>query len=246
MTEPADRMFIGLPAVFRRGDDTGDLTCLLGVLAGFFFTGSTIDNHELPGLERYLEQIPGLFSPVGTDSSLVQSHTPERFLHWLASWLSFSPHALFSTERLRHIVAGIVPMYGLRGTKNYLVRLLELCFGQEIARIQVDDRPKVGFTVGESALGIDTRLAVSRPFFFKVVIERHEVPAEPVARHDAETLQHRLRAVIDFAKPAHTTYELEWGSPQRRTRRRDGPAKSVEGTVEAQHHGSAPRGSTSC
>ncbi len=112
-------------------------------------------------------------------------------------------------------------MYGLRGTRDYLVRLLDLCFDDEVAQIHVDDRPSVGFTVGESTLGVDTRLAVSRPFCFKVVIERHEAQTEPTASHEAETLQHRLRAVIDFAKPAHTTYELEWRAHPHSTHRRD-------------------------
>jgi phage tail-like protein len=218
VAEPADRMFDNLPAIFRSRDETRDLARLLNVLAVFFFTGRTTDGHasgpeHLPGLalEQYLDEIPTLFSPTGT---------PVRFLYWLATWLSFTPHALFPPELLRRIVGGIVPMYGKRGTRDYLVRLLELCFGNELAQIQVDDRPGVGFTVGQSTVGVDTRLAVSRPFCFKVVIERHESQAEPMASHEAEALQHRLRAVIDFAKPAHTTYELEWRAHPRDTRRR--------------------------
>ena len=211
MIEAADRRFASLPAGFRRRDETGDLDGLLSVLEAFFFTGSTIDGHGPPGLEQYLEEIPALFSPIGTiqDQSQIW-HTPDPFLHWLATWLSFTPHALFSPKPLRRIVAGIVPMYGLRGTRDYLVRLLELCFGDEVAEIQINDRPQVGFTVGESTLGVDTRLAVSRPFCFKVVIELHEPPAEPLAADEVGALQHRVRAVIDFAKPAHTIYDLEW------------------------------------
>src|SRR5215470_4912514 len=133
--------------------------------------------------------------------------------------------------RLRHILclhpkpcgasAGIIPLYKLRGTRDYLVHLLELCFGDELARIHVDDRPSVGFTIGQSDLGVDTRLAVSRPFFFKVVVERHEPPTEAMGADVAEALQHRLRAVIDFAKPAHTIYELEMRMRSRATHRRD-------------------------
>jgi phage tail-like protein len=221
MAEPADRMFDSLPAVFRnRDEETGDLARLLDVLGALFFTGSTTDG--LIGLEQYLAEIPALFSPIGTAQDQSQIwRTPDRFLHWLATWLSFTPHALFPPESLRRIVGGIVPMYGLRGTRDYLVRLLKLCFGDEMAQIDVDDRPSAGFTVGESTLGVDTRLAVSRPFCFKVVIEPREVHAEPIASHEAAALQHRLRAVIDFAKPAHTTYELEWRTHLRETRRRD-------------------------
>jgi phage tail-like protein len=212
-------MFAGLPAVFRNRDETRDLARLLNVLAAFFFTGRTTDGHvpgleQLPdpSLEQYLDEIPAIFSPMGAHS---------RFLPWLASWLSFTPHALFPTESLRRIVGGIVPLYGLRGTRNYLVRLLELCFGDELARIDVEDRPSVGFTIGQSVLGVDTRLAVRRPFCFKVAVEWSEARTEPMTADAAEALQHRLRAVIDFAKPAHTTYELEWRTQPRARHRRD-------------------------
>jgi phage tail-like protein len=172
-------------------------------------------------LEQYLDDIPTLFTGGYT----------LRFLHWLSAWLSFTPHALFQPEQLRRIVGGIVPMYGLRGTRDYLVRLLKLCFGEEVAQIHVDDRPSVGFTVGQSTLGVDTRLAVSRPFCFKIVIERHESHTEPMASHELEALQHRLRAVIDFAKPAHTIYELEWRTHRRDTRRRDHSLVSSGGDI---------------
>ena len=205
-------MFDSLPAVFRSRDETGDLAGLLGVLGAFFFNGRTEGGGEPHGLERYLEEIPALFSP---------KDTPKEFLPWLATWLSFTPHALFRPDVLRCILGGIVPMYGSRGTRDYLVRLLKLCFGEEVAEIHVDDRPSVGFTVGQSTLGVDTRLAASRPFCFKVVIERHESHTEPRASHEPEALQHRLRAVIDFAKPAHTSYELVWRTHRRDTRRRD-------------------------
>ena len=96
-------------------------------------------------------------------------------------------------------------MYGYRGTKRYLFRLLELCFEDEVVVVDVDDRPRVGFTVGQSSIGIDTRLAVHRPFFFRVVVELPEAPLAPARSPPALPV-----AVIDFAKPAHTAYELEW------------------------------------
>jgi phage tail-like protein len=222
MDEAAERMFASLPVVFRSRDKTGDLAKLLGVLGSFFFTGATLDGRLLPGLEQHLEDLPALFSPLGANEDpSATERTPDPFLHWLATWLSFTPHELFSPERLRGIVGGIVPLYGLRGTRGYLVRLLKLCFGDEVARIDIDDRPHVGFTVGESRLGVDTRLAVSRPFCFKVAIGLHPAPAGPLALERIAALQHRLRAVIDFAKPAHTIYELEWRTHRQTADTRD-------------------------
>jgi len=225
VAEDADRMLAGLPAVFGNRDETGDLTRLLGVLEAVFFSGAAVEGRKVPGLEQYIDEIPALFLPLGLQldgGKLWQ--TPDRFLHWLAAWLSFTPHVLFSAASLRRIVAGIVPLYGLRGTKDYLVRLLELCFGHEVVHVYVDDRPRVGFTIGESRLGIDTRLAFSRPFCFKVAIEIRGSIVDPAAIHEIEALRQRLHCVIDFAKPAHTTYELELHSrPQGEHRTDDSP-----------------------
>lgn len=205
IAEPGDRMFAGLPAVFRDHDETGDLAALLAVFEALFFGRSGESGAPLPGIEAQLPAIPALFAPGDAAECAGASwRTPDTFLHWLASWLSFTPHTYFGPEALRRIVAGIVPLYGLRGTRDYLSRLLELCFGTEFAGVHLDDRPRVGFMIGESTLGVDTRLARSRPFWFKVVVDTH---AEP---HRAVDLERRLRAVIDFAKPAHTAYELQW------------------------------------
>jgi phage tail-like protein len=161
-------------------------------------------------LEQYLDEIPVLFAPIAApEDGLRVWRTPDRFLHWIASWLGFTPYALFSPAALRRILGGIVPLYGRRGTRDYLVRLVELGFEDEIAQIQVDDRPTVGFTIGQSTLGVDSLLAVSRPFCFKIVVDRYEDAAAPMAAEAVEALRHRLREVIDFAKPAHTVYELE-------------------------------------
>jgi phage tail-like protein len=213
--DPADRLFDLLPAMFRQQDSTDELKHLLHALGTYFLAGNP-DNTGRAGLEQYVERIPALFAPLGEPhDGTSNDRTPEQFLHWLAAWLSFSPHALFSHERLRHITAGIVPLYGFRGTKEYLQRLLELCFGDELASFNVDDRPRVGFTIGDSTVGIDTRLAIGRPFAFKVVVETRS------ASDGVDALRQRLRAVIDFAKPAHTVYELEWRtSPHGHSRHR--------------------------
>jgi phage tail-like protein len=205
--DPADRLFDLLPAIFRQRDSTDELKRLLHAL-GTYFLSAHSENTAQAGLEQYVERIPALFAPLGEpQESPPDDRTPDRFLHWLATWLSFSPHALFSAERLRHITAGIVQLYGLRGTKAYLQRLLDLCFGDELGLVSVDDRPRVGFTVGQSTVGNDTRLSVGRPFTFKVVVEPRIGRS---SREDLDALRQRLRAVIDFAKPAHTVYDLEW------------------------------------
>jgi hypothetical protein len=215
--EPGDRLFAGLPAVFRSRDGSEHLARLLGVFEALLFerpddgeAKSPDDNKAgLPGIERQLPLIPALFAPTGTSCNGAPAQTPDTFVRWLAAALAFTPHAVFEIPALRRIIAGIVPLYGLRGTRSYLLKLLHLCFEGEVLEIQVDDRPRVGFTIGKSMVGIDTRFGSRRPFWFKVVVQLHQPASSHPAASPIATLEKRLRTVIDFAKPAHTAYELD-------------------------------------
>ena len=63
-----------------------------------------------------------------------------------------SRRALFEPAQLRRIVAGIVPLYGRRGTRGYLERLLRLCF-DEIASLDIDDDAGPGLRLGRARAG---------------------------------------------------------------------------------------------
>ncbi|MGJ7506600.1 hypothetical protein [Variovorax sp. GT1P44] len=206
--EPGDRMFASLPAVYEAADATGDLARLLGVFEALFFESEPGGRAHtaLPGIERSIQAIPALFAPIGSPTHPA-ARTPDSFMHWMAGWMAFTPHALFTPEALRRIVAGIVPLYSLRGTRESLRRLIALCF-EDVHEVHIDDRPSTGFTVGQSLLGEDTRLAQGRAFFFKVAVHWSPPAPAPGTPGDAAALERQLRAVIDFAKPAHTTYEL--------------------------------------
>lgn len=191
------RLLDQLPAIYRGSDD------LRGLLAAFeelLFTGHRDAHTELSGIENELQRVPALFAPLGV-AGAGSARTPSRFLPWIASWLAFAPQRLFEPEQLRRVVAGIVPLYGRRGTRAYIEQLLKLCF-DEIAAVRVDERDLTGLCLGRSRTGIDSLLAAQRPFWFSVDVQVR-AHAAPPAR-----LEQRLRAVIDFAKPAHTLYEL--------------------------------------
>lgn len=198
------RLVDNLPAIYRGSEP------VRGLLAAFeelLFTGHRDAKVELTGIENALRALPSLFAPLGLDAGNDASPpTPARFLPWIASWLAFTPHGLFEPEQLRRIVAGIVPLYGCRGTRAYMKQLLELCF-DDVAQVRVDERDLTGLCLGRSRIGIDTLLAEERPFWFSV-----DVRVGSSAR--AAQLEPRLRAVIDFAKPAHTVYDLRVHLPQ--------------------------------
>lgn len=207
------RLLDHLPAIYRSGDPGDDLPALLRVFEEFFFVGHRQAHIQVHGIERQLDAVPALFAPLGLDDDAhgpshdAERRTPERFVPWLATWLSFAPHHLFEPERLRHIVAGIVPLYGKRGTRAYLEELLKLCF-DEIAAVHVDEQAEAGLRIGSSTLGVDSLLAEERPFWFSVDIHLSRDGMAPAASTGAMRLEQRVRAIIDFAKPAHTAYEL--------------------------------------
>lgn len=187
-----------LPGLYRGSDD---LRALLSVFDELLFSGQPGAQAAMPGIEHELLGLPTLFAPLGSDDEDVSSsRTPTRFLPWLASWLAFAPHRVFEPEQLRRIVAGIVPLYGRRGTRAYLEQLLALCF-DEVEHVLVGERLE-GLRLGHSRIGVDALLAEERAFWFSVDVQVHAgTPAAP-------RLEQRLRAVIEFAKPAHTTYDL--------------------------------------
>lgn len=186
-----------LPGIYR---DSDALRELLSVFDELLFSGQPGAQAAVPGIERELLGLPALFAPLGMDDGEASARTPTQFLPWLASWLAFTPHRVLEPEQLRRVVAGIVPMYGRRGTRAYLEQLLALCF-DDVAQVRVGERLQ-GLRLGHSQIGVDTLLAEERPFWFSVDVQMHASTAA------APRLEQRLRAVIEFAKPAHTTYDL--------------------------------------
>ena len=112
----------------------------------------------------------------------------------------------YATAMQAILLMGIVPLYARRGTPAYLKALLRLCF-EEIADIDLQEHLGGGLRVGQARIGTTTQLGAVRPFTFGLGITLrpraegwHEAALAPLGAS--------LRAVIDFAKPAHTCCEL--------------------------------------
>lgn len=208
MSDKQERLLSSLPAIYR-AYATEDLRSLLGTFEAFMF-GPEKDGSR--GITQEIEAIPAYFAPLGLAGAGEGSgaKAPDRFLHWLAGWVAFTPHALFTPAQLRKIVSGIVPLYGCRGTRAYLEKLLRLCF-EGVRAVEIDEQPSSGFRVGQARMGVDSFLTGDRPFWFRLALEL-DVPDEN-EREQADSraaLEQRIRVVIDFAKPAHTEYDAEF------------------------------------
>jgi phage tail-like protein len=208
MTDAKDRLLGSLPAIYR-AYATDELRHLLGAFEAVLFCG---EKGGIRGIEQEIEAIPSLFAPLGAvgEGKAGGIKAPDRFLPWLAGWVAFSPHELFTPTQLRKIVAGIVPLYGYRGTRAYLEKLLKLCF-EEIRSVDIDEQPNLGFKVGQVRMGEDSFLTGERPFWFRVALDLDTSTERRGGQAESRSVvEHRIRAVIDFAKPAHTEYDVEF------------------------------------
>lgn len=204
MAERGDQLMRSLPAIYRAADQTGQLSALLAAFEAVLLAS---DDPKAPAIAQQIDAVPALFAPLGLDPARdAHLRTPDRFLPWLARWIAFEPYPHFCADRLRTILAGIVPLHGRRGTRQHLKALVRLCF-DGVGAIRVDEHPVHGFTIGLARLGLDSWLVDDAPFRFRIEIVFREDSAE--ARHDRwPALEHRVRAIVDFAKPAHTAYDL--------------------------------------
>jgi phage tail-like protein len=181
-----------LPAVYHSSED---LRALLAALEVILFE----PNEQ--ALESQIAGIARLFSAL---------ETPDEFLPWLAQWVALSHGMGLPLERRRRLVQIIVPLYAWRGTKRYLTELVKFYLPAD-AEVRVDDQEFSGFRIGMAKVGVDTWLERDRPFWFKVTI-RVPSPGTDAERGPQwqDEWQKRVRQVIELAKPAHTTYDLDW------------------------------------
>lgn len=207
MPETYGRLLQHLPAIYHKSET---LSQLLALFEKFLF------GQDRPETENQWDRKTGneplaVADHIAAIASLFHARqTPREFLPWLSQWVALSDFADLSEAQHRQLVAQIVPLYAMRGTKVYLEKLLEL-FKPESFQIEVDDSGLQGFTVGKSEVGRDTVFLTDRPFWFKVTVT---LPASEKARTDFNAFrtqwEQRLHRVIDLAKPVHTLYKLDW------------------------------------
>jgi phage tail-like protein len=198
------RLLEQLPGVYHSSEDLGKLLSALEVIL--------FEPHER-ALEAEIAGIAALLDVVKSSDELSPwlAQCRDDFLPWLAQWVALSRATELPLERQRRLVGRIVPLYAWRGTRRYLSELLAFYLPED-SEIRIEDQEFVGLVVGRSRIGSDTWLEQDRPFWFKVTVRlgAGRAPAErPLGRPE---WQERIRRVIELAKPAHTTYDLDLAS----------------------------------
>ena len=213
------RLLDALPAVYRRADREqggGELQHLLGAFESLLL--GQPDAAASPGYEQRIAALPSLLGAqvrATAGAYVFEDATRDLFMPWIAArWVAFAPFRHFDADRLRRIVAGIVPLYARRGTPGYLLALLRLCF-DEVTDATLHERLSGGLVVGAAELGRSTLLGSTRDFWFRLDVHVGHAPHgwSASARHAFESA---LRAVVEFAKPAHTSCQLFINAPSGR------------------------------
>jgi phage tail-like protein len=213
-----------LPAIY--GDDPAGRELTERLLA--------LPASVLGGLERAIDDLPGLFDP---DSA--PGGEPPSWLHWLAGWLAFLPSENWTEGDTRLHVGQAFDLAGRRGTVDGLRRYLRIYAGVE-AHVDEPGLRTTLWALGEtSTLGLSTTLAPAAAQG-AVLGSSATLDASHVTRGDDfgaalfEDVAHRfcvavycaelrrpgvlddVRAVIEREKPAHTTCHVRVIEPRMR------------------------------
>jgi phage tail-like protein len=199
-----------LPAIYQDADPVHPQTFLGQFLLAFEkilvgLPGGSADarrvvpaDTEIEGLGEKIARLHRIFDPF---------ETPEDFLPWLAEWAALSLRADLSSTRKRNLLANIIPLYRIRGTRKYLEEVLTLCVD---AIVSVTDVGIPAFQLEiHSTLGLDSYIGGGAPFFFSVTLV-----APKLNEREKEAQLAIAKSVVELAKPAHTTYELFMASPR--------------------------------
>lgn len=229
--EPGTLMRL-LPAIYR---DSPTLTAWLTAFESSLLHRPV--DRDPPALGDTIAGIPALVRPLGDGGAAPDRATPDDFLPWLAGWVGLGRRlvAILGQDlpsvdgerassaaddgsgsrhggmRLRRVIAHVVPLYASRGTREHLERVLRLCL-PEIDEVRIDDSEVPGLTIGASRLGVDAWLVAYRPFHFRVAVRFAAVAGdrEDVRRTRERALRRAAEAVIEWSKPAHTSYTATW------------------------------------
>jgi phage tail-like protein len=185
-----------LPSVFKKADDDffeRYLIILERILSGTDDVVK-IGGEEIKGISSVLDTVSELFYPYSETGGEI----PPDFLDWLSTWVGLVLKEDWSTEKKQEVIANIIPIYRLRGTRVGLNELLKIYIG-EGAEVYDSYAP---FQVGvNSAVGIST--ALGAPNYFMVEATFPDIAG-------MEQRKKNIEAIIEREKPVHADFEIRW------------------------------------
>ena len=211
LTEPKKNLLEYLPAIYQEPEQEGAPSLLGRLLRAYERILLDVDrgaeDADAEEENRRIEDEP-LEKKIAHLHLFFNAHeTPEEFLNWLAGWAALSFRPELSVSKRRKLLAQIIPLYRIRGTRKYLEEILRVCLD---AIPSVNDHEMPAMQIGtHSTVGRDSYLGGGPPHFFRV-----QVIAPKLNAAELETQCRLAVSLIELNKPAHTYYELEIVSRQ--------------------------------
>jgi len=173
-----------LPAIFQQNTHSENITFIACFLIAFEQILTGFKDQE--GLEKKIDRIHTYLDPnplEPEESKDAVQRAPEKFLPWLASWISLNLRDNWQEDEKRRFIREVVPLYRLRGTKAGLEGMIRIYTGKEVRVKIIEESPNHSY-----------------PHYFEV-----ELQVEGDRFGEMEPI---VKAIIDQEKPAHTFYSL--------------------------------------
>lgn len=186
-----------LPSVFQQAAEEGDDPIINRYLRIFEKMLSGIDDGEIEGKKGILETLdiisdifhPGFsflfdttgdtfLSPLSSDEKTAFSkyfrqdvdadEFMDEFLRWIAGWTALVLKEDWELETKREVIARILPIYRMRGTKTGLEEYLKIYVGKRVTIVDEADPFQIGIA---SQVGKNSRIGGFPPYFFIVNVD---------------------------------------------------------------------------
>lgn len=187
-----------LPAVFQEADNRLGFSFLGRFLLAFEHILSGLEDTEPPGIEQTVDGIDAYFDPM---------LTPNKFLAWLASWVALTLRADWTEPEQRRFIAGIIPLYRLRGTKAGLIGMVNTYTKFNVEMHELPFQVGVISTVGKDSLigGV-----LPHHFYIKMILQQREGSE---FLKEFERKKQIALAIVKQEKPAHTYFSWLFETP---------------------------------
>lgn len=217
-----------LPELYSSGPESESLERFLNIFKSVL-TENTADTvlskylktpHE--GIEELLDRVHEFFNPYlapgarvfnkHTGESGVENHLQRNFLSWLADWVGFAYKVYFDEKTLRRVIPQVIPLYGMRGTREGLTRMIEMFSGKGSVKMYETPREKIQFSAYLKSEA-NKKFFNTSNYVFGLRIDLTKSLLVKDYRFSGESLPDRehidylitlFRNVICLEKPAHT------------------------------------------
>lgn len=179
LQEPGEKFLKLLPSIFSENFYGEESLFIKRYLAIFetIISGTrdtTIEGKK--GITEMLDIISEIFHPgfsfqknnFGQYSNIDVDEFQNEFLMWLASWMALVLKDDWELPKKREIIARIIPIYRMRGTKKGLEEYLKIYVGRRITVLDKAEQFQIGVT---SHVGKKSRLGGLPPYFFIVEVD---------------------------------------------------------------------------